>query len=91
MSRVEITHNKGPDVITSIDQEVSDCTNNLYSTAVNVRLYTLHSYQVITDKSITVTIIGSNYTDLEKNIIKNLALEEITNFFNDCVDFIFLA
>ena len=23
------------------------------------------------------------YTDLEKNIIKNLALEEITNFFND--------
>jgi len=67
MSRVEITHNKGPDVITSIDQEVSNGTNNLYSTAVNVRLYTLHSYQVITDQNITVTIIGSNYTDLEKN------------------------
>jgi predicted HNH restriction endonuclease len=63
MSRVEITQNKGPEVITSIDQTVNDGTSNLYSDAVNVRLYTLHSYQVITDQDITVTIIGSNYTD----------------------------
>jgi hypothetical protein len=74
MSRVEITQNKGPEVITSIDQTVNDGTTNLYSDAVNVRLYTLHSYQVITDQNITVTIIGSNYTDPSTNTAsKNFA------------------
>jgi hypothetical protein len=63
MSRVEITQNKGPEVITSIDQAVANGTIDLYGDAVNVRLYTLHSYQVITDQNITFTIIGSNYTD----------------------------
>ena len=71
MSRVEITQNKGPEVITSVDQAVNDGTNNLYSDAVNVRLYTLHSYQVITDQAITVTIIGSNYTDPSTNTASN--------------------
>ena len=71
MSRVEITQNKGPEVITSIDQAINHGTNNLYSNAVNVRLYTLHSYQVITDQDITITIIGSNYTDPTTNTASN--------------------
>ena len=60
MARVEITQSVGPEVITSINQNVTHGTTNLYSTMVDVSRYTLHSYHVVTDKAITFTILGSN-------------------------------
>lgn len=62
MARVELTHNKGPEVITSYDGGV---TTNTYGPIVNVRNYTLHSYHVINagTGSLTFKIIGSNFTD----------------------------
>jgi hypothetical protein len=71
MARVELTQNKGPEVITSVDKTIADGTDNFYAPAVNVRLYTLHSYQVITDRAITFTIIGSNYTDPDTETASN--------------------
>lgn len=65
MARVELTQNKGPEVIESISTSTS-LTNPYYSTTVNVRLYTLHSYQVhnATGNTITFKILGSNFTDI---------------------------
>ena len=65
MARVEISQNKGPEVITSVDGDVTT-GSNFYSPAVNVSKYTLHSYQLSWthsgggSKNITFTIIGSN-------------------------------
>ena len=66
MARVELTHNKGPEVITSYDGGV---TTNTYGPIVNVRNYTLHSYHVINAGTGTLTfkIIGSNFTDPSTN------------------------
>ena len=47
MARVEITQNKGPEVIDSWSGRTSANDANNYGDIVNVRLYTLHSYQVI--------------------------------------------
>ena len=61
MSRVEITQNRGPEVITSVDQNISGGVVNFYSEIYDVRLYTLHSYQVISEsEDIDFTIIASN-------------------------------
>ena len=66
MARVELTHNKGPEVIESHSGAV---TTNNYGLIINVRNYTLHSYQVINAGSGTLSfkIIGSNYTDPSTN------------------------
>ena len=65
MSRVEITENRGPEVIDSWSKDVDSDPSKNYGPIVNVRLYTLHSYQVMndSDNEITFRIIGSNYTD----------------------------
>ena len=60
MARVEITQSVGPEVITSIDENVANGVTNLYSTMVDVSRYTLHSYHIISDENITFTILGSN-------------------------------
>ena len=72
MARVELTHNKGPEVITSYDGSVSGPAN--YGPIVNVRNYTLHSYQVINagTGSLTFKIIGSNFTDPLTNTAASL-------------------
>ena len=72
MARVELTHNKGPEVITSHEGSVSGSTN--YGPIVNVRNYTLHSYQVINSGtgSLTFKIIGSNFTDPSTNTAASL-------------------
>jgi hypothetical protein len=65
MARVEITQNRGPEVITSVDEEVPANTNNFFSRIVAVRLYTLHSYQVMSEsEDIDFTIIASNVVDV---------------------------
>ena len=71
MARVELTQNKGPEVITSYDGAVSSPT---YGPIVNVRNYTLHSYQVINAGTGTLTfkIIGSNFTDPSTNTAASL-------------------
>lgn len=63
MARVELTQNKGPEVIQSFAGPTSG--NNYGGPIVNVRNYTLHSYHVINagTGTLTFTIIGSNYTD----------------------------
>ena len=66
MSRVELTQNFGPEVVTSWDDVVSASAADNYGKVVDVRLYTLHSYQVIHAASgspTTFSILGSNYTD----------------------------
>lgn len=66
MSRVELTQNFGPEVITSWDDVVSATSANNYGKVVDVRLYTLHSYQVIhanSGSTTTFSILGSNYTN----------------------------
>lgn len=70
MARVELTQNKGPEVIESLSPTDSITANiPLYGPIVNVRLYTLHSYQVLNNSgsSITFYIIGSNYADSDGN------------------------
>ena len=66
MARVEISQNKGPEVIKSWDGATSATASDNYGPVVNVRNYTLHSYHVINHtggSSVTFKIIGSNYTD----------------------------
>lgn len=64
MSRVEITQNRGPEVVTSVDESIDGGVNNYYSEIYDVRLYTLHSYQVISaQEDIDFTIIASNVVD----------------------------
>lgn len=64
MSRVEITQNRGPEVVTSVDESIGAGVTNYYSEIYDVRLYTLHSYQVIsTQEDIDFTIIASNVVD----------------------------
>lgn len=64
MSRVEITQNRGPEVLTSVNESIAGGVINYYSEITNVRLYTLHSYQVISaDEDIDFTIIASNVVD----------------------------
>ena len=62
MARVELTQNKGPEVINSFNGGVTSA--GVYGPIVNVRLYTLHSYQVLNtgSQSVDFKIIGSNYT-----------------------------
>ena len=64
MARVELTQNKGPEVIQSYSGSVPN-TPTYGDVIVNVRNYTLHSYHVINAGTGTLTfkIIGSNYTD----------------------------
>lgn len=66
MSRVELTQNLGPEVIYSWDQT---CANTCYSNVVNVRLYTLHSYQVVNTGGgvVQITILGSNHAEPNKD------------------------
>ena len=67
MSRIEVTHNRGPEVVTSGDESITSGTN-FYSRINDVRLYTLHSYHVVTDDApITFTILASNISDSEGN------------------------
>jgi len=65
MARVEITENRGPEVIDSWEKDVDTDPSKNFGPIVNVRLYTLHSYQVMndSDSELTFKIIGSNYTD----------------------------
>ena len=70
MARVELTQNKGPEVIESLSPTDSITAHTpLYGPIVNVRLYTLHSYQVLNNSGhkITFYIIGSNYADSDGN------------------------
>lgn len=67
MARIELTQNKGPEVIDSfVRKSVADATKN-YGDIVNVRHFTIHSYQIIyesgTSAPVTYKILGSNYTD----------------------------
>ena len=66
MARVEITQNKGPEVIDSWSGQTSSTDADNYGDIVNVRLYTLHSYQVIFSaggSNVTFEVLGSNYFD----------------------------
>ena len=67
MARVEITENRGPEVIDSWEKDVDSDPSKNFGPIVNVRLYTLHSYQVMNDSDdeLTFKIIGSNFTDPE--------------------------
>ena len=64
MARVELTQNKGPEVINSFNDAVD--SSGVYGPIVNVRNYTLHSYQVLNtgSQSADFKIIGSNFTDV---------------------------
>ena len=67
MARVEITQNKGPEVIDSWSGKTSADDADNYGDIVNVRLYTLHSYQVIFSAgstTLTFQVLGSNYFDV---------------------------
>ena len=72
MARVELTQNKGPEVIQSFAGSTSGA--NYGGPIVNVRNFTLHSYHVINAGSGTLTfkIIGSNYTDPSTNTAASL-------------------
>jgi hypothetical protein len=66
MARIELTENFGPEVIDSWDSSTSGNPVDNYGPIVNVRLYTLHSYQVLHPgggSNVTFSILGSNYTD----------------------------
>ena len=68
MARIELTENFGPEVIDSWDGPTSSVPADNYGPIVNVRLYTLHSYQVLHPSggsSVTFSILGSNYTNDE--------------------------
>lgn len=75
MARIELTENFGPEVIDSWDGPTSATSSNNYGPIVNVRLYTLHSYQVIHPSggsNVTFSILGSNYTDPATGLASNL-------------------
>ena len=61
MSRVEITHNRGPEVFHTINSNIAAGVKDYYSEIKDVRLYTLHSYQVLSESSdVDFTILASN-------------------------------
>lgn len=67
MARIELTENRGPEVIDSfVRKSVADASQN-YGDVVNVRLFTIHSYQIMyeagSSSPVTYKILGSNYTD----------------------------
>jgi hypothetical protein len=70
MSRVELTSNLGPEAFTSWDKITDADPSKNYSSIIDVRLYTLHSYQVHSEAgngSVQFQILGSNYTDPATN------------------------
>ena len=65
MARFEITENIGPEVINSWRGPISTDPLLNYSEVIDVRHYTIHSYQIINESSnnINFNIYVSNYID----------------------------
>jgi len=67
MARVEIVSNRGPEAIHSWSGVTSADSTENYGSIVNVRLYTMHSYQVAraagSGSSVKFRVFGSNFTD----------------------------
>jgi len=68
MARVEITHNIGPEVFNSVSKTIAAGQKDFVSEPIDVKYYTLHSYQVLSDiEEIDFTIIASNISDEHGN------------------------